>query len=309
MRPAARIGAFAALLAVVFAGAALAGDRIDPDVDDGAGGEAGGKATEGMNTHTETQTSSDEQAGAAPAASLPGLAVAQDGYRLELGETRLDPGAGTELSFRIADEHGATVEDFDLEHERRMHLIVVRRDFAGFKHLHPEQASDGSWSVELGPTLPGVHRVFADFSSGGASVTPAADLFVPGDFVPEALPEPALTADAGDSYEVEIEAGDPHAGETARVRFVVSRDGRELDGVEPYLGADGHLVALREGDQAFLHTHPEGSPGGPGPIAFSVSYPSAGRYRLFLQFRHGGEVRTAAFTQEVEPAGSEGSGQ
>jgi hypothetical protein len=72
-----------------------------------------------------------------------------------------------------------------------------------------------------------------------------------------------------------------------------------VDAVEPYLGADGHLVALREHDQAFLHTHPEGEPGGPGPIEFGVEYPTAGRYRLFLQFKHAGEVHTAEFTQEV----------
>ena len=28
--------------------------------------------------------------------------------------------------------------------------------------------------------------------------------------------------------------------------------------MEPYLGAKGHLVALREGDLAYLHIHPEG---------------------------------------------------
>jgi hypothetical protein len=90
------------------------------------------------------------------------------------------------------------------------------------------------------------------------------------------------------------------------VRFTITRDGQELDSVEPYLGADGHLVALREHDQAFLHTHPEGTPGGRGPISFRVEYPSAGRYRLFLQFKHAGEVRTAAFTQRVTGSGAGG---
>jgi hypothetical protein len=92
----------------------------------------------------------------------------------------------------------------------------------------------------------------------------------------------------------------PHAGETTPARFVVSKDGRPIDRVQPYLDADGHLVALREHDQAFLHTHPEGEPGGSGPIEFGVEYPTAGNYRLFLQFRHAGEVRTAEFTQTAE---------
>jgi hypothetical protein len=63
---------------------------------------------------------------------------------------------------------------------------------------------------------------------------------------------------------------------------------------EPYLGAGGHLVALREGDMAFLHVHPTGD----GP-SFGATFPTEGRYRLFLQFKHDGRVQTVAFTQAV----------
>jgi hypothetical protein len=64
--------------------------------------------------------------------------------------------------------------------------------------------------------------------------------------------------------------------------------------VEDSLGAKGHLVALRAGDLAYLHTHPAGD-----TISFETEFPSQGRYRLFLQFKHGGEVHTAAFTRAV----------
>jgi hypothetical protein len=73
----------------------------------------------------------------------------------------------------------------------------------------------------------------------------------------------------------------------------VTRDGRPVV-VEPYLGARGHLVALRDGDLAFLHVHPD-----PGRLRFMAAFPTAGRYRLFLQFRAEGRVHTAEFTQEV----------
>jgi hypothetical protein len=69
---------------------------------------------------------------------------------------------------------------------------------------------------------------------------------------------------------------------------------------EPYLGALGHLVAQREGDLAFLHVHPEDHEGCAGPeIAFHATFPSVGRYRLFLQFAHAGGVRTAGCTVMV----------
>jgi hypothetical protein len=82
--------------------------------------------------------------------------------------------------------------------------------------------------------------------------------------------------------------------------------------LQPYLAAYGHLVALRQGDLAYLHVHPDGEPGdgrtqaGPA-IVFHTVAPSAGTYRLYLDFQHEGVVRTAELTmtagQEVAPHG------
>jgi hypothetical protein len=289
-----RIASFAALLVAVFAVATVAGAELDPSVEEGEPAHEEGDAPTGGH---EVDTTAEPSEGEA----LPGLAVAEGAYRLVPEQTTLARGANT-YRFRILDADGATVEDFELEQNRRMHLIVVRRDFAGFQHLHPHQLADGSWEVDIELSEGGVYRAFADFETAGQTLTLGADLFVAGGFEPEPLPAVASTAEAGDGYEVALDSARPRAGETTDVDFTVSRNGRPVGSVEPYLGADGHLVALREHDQAYLHTHPEGEPGGSGPITFGVEYPSPGRYRLFLQFRHGGEVRTAAFTQEVNGA-------
>jgi hypothetical protein len=283
-----RIIGFGLVLAAVFAGAALAGAAIDPGVDDSDDGH--GEETMAMAGH--------EDAGQ-PATALPGLATAQDGYRLVPERTHFQAGDRAAFGFRIVDGSGATVRDFDVEHERRMHLILVRRDFENFQHLHPRQLDDGSWLAEADLAEGGVYRAFADFATGGESLTLATDVFVGGEFEPAPLPAPANVADAGDGYRVHIDSPQPSGGAATPVRFTVTRDGRPVDSVEPYLGADGHLVVLREHDLAFLHTHPQGEPGGAGPITFEVEYPTPGRYRLFLQFKHGGEVHTAAFTQEA----------
>ena len=298
MSAAVRIGAFAVVLAAIFAAAALAGAKLDPSVDEPEAGHDAG--SEPMADH---EASSGDEAHAGAAADLPGLSVAEAGYRFVPDETSVTSAPRAEYAFRIVGPDGETVREFEVEHERRMHLIVVRRDFEGFQHLHPEQLRDGTWTVELDARLPGVHRVFADFATAGRPLTLGTDLFVPGAFDPEPLPAVARTDDAGDGYEVAVDAP-AHGQGAGRVRFTITHNGRELRSVEPYLGADGHLVALREHDQAFLHTHPEGKPGGRGPISFQVEYPSAGRYRLFLQFKHAGEVRTAAFTREVTGSGA-----
>ena len=139
----------------------------------------------------------------------------------------------------------------------------------------------------------GAYRVFADFKHEGEARTLAADLTVSGAAHYRALPEPAVMANAGDGYEVRLNAGGVRAGREAGLDFSVSRDGRALE-TEPYLGARGHLVALREGDLAFLHVHPDED-----SLAFTAEFPTAGSYRLYLQFKHEGRVHTAEFTQRV----------
>ena len=62
-------------------------------------------------------------------------------------------------------------------------------------------------------------------------------------------------------------------------------------------------MALREGDLAYLHVHPDGAATAAGrpDVAFVAEVPSAGGYRLYLDFQHDGVVRTAEFN--VDAAG------
>jgi|SRR5215211_274393 len=279
----AKLAAFAAALVVLFGIALFAGATIGPKRDGGSssamGSEAGGH---GMN-----------QAATTTPDPVRGLAVSQDGLKLALLTVNLDRGRPGQLSFAILGSGGSPVRDFDVEHEKRMHLIVVRRDGTGFQHLHPKLASDGTWRAPLTLADAGSYRVFADFSRAGEAHTLAADLTVdgPADYRP--LPEPATAADAGHGYRVEIDAPAVSAGSEAELRFAVTKDGEPV-APEPYLGARGHLVALREGDLAYLHVHPDED-----SLAFMSEFPTDGRYRLYLQFKHGGAVHTAEFTQDV----------
>jgi hypothetical protein len=290
MSVAARLAGFAAILALVFGGAALAGGRIDADPA-APEPEAAGAAGMGAMAGAEDAHGADGTAGAPQ--TVRGLAVSADGLTLELARTTARPGEPFDLAFRIAGRRGRTVRAFDVEHTKRMHLIVVRRDMTAFQHLHPVQRPDGSWSVPATLRDPGSYRVFADFSAGGTARTLAADLTADGAVRSRALPAPASVADAGGGLRVRLAPGTTRAGEEADLRFTVTRGGRPV-AVEDYLGAKGHLVALREGDLAFLHVHPDER-----RLQFMAELPTAGRYRLFLQFKAGGRVHTAAFSREV----------
>lgn len=230
-----------------------------------------------------------------------GLMTAQDGYRLVLEPTAEQPGRDRPIAFRIEGPDGRPVTAYDVAHDKRLHLIAVRRDFRGFQHVHPELGNDGVWRVSLDLTA-GAWRIFADFKpTGGEALTLGTDLAVPGT-VPAREDLPVSRVATVDGYTVTL-TGDLVAGEHSMLTLDVSRDGVPVTDLQPYLGAYGHLVALREGDLAYLHVHPSGEPGdgetpaGPA-IEFGAEVPSPGGYHLYLDFRHDGVVRTAQFALE-----------
>ena len=226
-----------------------------------------------------------------------GLAVSASGMTVELQRAELPRDRRAEIAFRIVDSDGRPVREFDTEHEKQMHLIVVRRDLTGFQHLHPSLDADGTWRAATTIPEAGSYRIFADFSTGGEAHTLASDLAVDGQVDWQDLPPETNTAQTDDGYDVELAGDSRSAGRESELRFTVTRDGQPV-AVESYLGAGGHLVALREGDLAYLHIHPTGGPGS-GPVSFMTEFPTEGRYRLFLQFKHEGKVHTAAFTRDV----------
>jgi len=255
--------------------------------------------------HSEQHAPAGEHAPAPAAAAdhLPGgLQVTQDGYRLTPMTATLAPGRREPFRFRILGPDGAPVTRYTPNHDKDLHLIVVRRDLSGFQHVHPSLGADGTWSVPLGVAAAGQYRVLADFQPAGRSegLTLGVDVAAPGDYRPVPLPSVSRTARV-DGYTVTLE-GELTPGTSSELTLTIARDGVPVTDLEPYLGAYGHLVALRDGDLAYLHVHPGDGRGAAGPqIRFLAEVPSAGAYRLYLDFQHGGRVRTAEFTATAGP--------
>ncbi|MGV9313207.1 hypothetical protein ACWDR0_13580 [Streptomyces sp. NPDC003691] len=266
-----------------------------------------GHGTHGGHSGHEGHAGHGKHAGhAGHAAARPGgLSVSESGYTLEFDSVILPAGPQT-VSFRITGPDGRPVTDFTPEHEKTLHLIAVRRDTAGFQHVHPVMDHHGTWTVEL--TLePGAWRFFADIHPTGhdGTITLGIDASVAGQYDPRPLPEATRTARTGE-YTVAL-GGELLPGAASDLTLTVSRNGSPVTDLQPYLGAYGHLVALRVGDLGYLHVHPEGEPGDgvtePGPgITFMAAAPSAGTYRLYLDFQHEGTVRTAEFTVRTASA-------
>ncbi|TDV53700.1 hypothetical protein [Actinophytocola oryzae] len=280
-----RIGGLTLVVAAVFGGAYGIGQLSGPIGNQPAAAEE----HDGM--------AEQEGHGAEHTAPVPkGLQVSQDGTSLQVLSSGLAAGTPSDFAFRIVGPDGHAVTKFAETHDRNMHLIVARRDLSGFRHVHPEMAADGTWRVPLTLAGAGDYRVFADFLLPGAEdgLTLGADVPVSGAYTPVPLPAPALTY-AVDDYRVTL-SGELTPGTTSRLTLTVDRNSVPVTDLQPYLGAYGHLVALRQGDLAYLHVHPEESKRAGPSIVFYAEVPSTGTYRLFLDFRHGDVVRTAEFT-------------
>lgn len=301
MSVAARLAVFALAVTVVFGTAVAAGRAVDPvhdevadmaDMADTMGASMGDDHGAGDSGGSGGHEAMEGQA------AVGGLSIVDDELRLEVDDTVLAAGAPRPFTFRIFDEHGDVVTDFDPEQGGvELHLVVVGRDLSGFQHLHPQMAPDGTWSTPLALVSPGASRAFVDVTVEGRPHTLGVDLLAPGNFTPQPLPPPS-TSSVVDGYEVRFTSPDPVAGKEVELSFAVERGGVPVTDLEPYLGARGHLVGLRQGDLAYLHLHPEEA-AGDDTIVFAGSFPSPGAYRLFLQFQHEGVVRAVPFTMEV----------
>jgi hypothetical protein len=299
-----RLGAFAGALALAFGAAFAIGSAVDPiaAADEAPSAPAHGEEMGGM------EQSADHGGHDAGGGQLPGLAVSDAGYTFTPATTFFTSGAKTQLRFTIQGPDGKPVTKYTRTHEKDLHLIVVRRDLSGFHHVHPRMDATGTWSIPFTFTAGGTWRLYADFQPAGLdrTITLGTDVNVSGRYVPVPVAEPAASY-SFDGYDVTLQ-GTPAAGKESELTFRVSRGGKPVTDLQPYLGAFGHLVSLRGGDLAYLHNHPAqhaeaGMKGGP-EITFATTFPTAGTYSLFLDFQHAGAVHTAEFTVKVGSTGT-----
>jgi hypothetical protein len=234
-----------------------------------------------------------------------GLSDTKDGYRLTSKDTALPSGKEAAYRFTVTGPDGKPVTDFALDQTKRMHFYAIRSDLTGFQHLHPTMAADGAWSADLASLTPGSWRLFASFtpaagSSKGKDFVLSRTVTVPGNATKTPLPTPAGSTQV-DGYTVTVK-GEPMAGMAHPLTVSITKDGKPVTDLQPYLDTYAHLTAFHEGDAAFAHLHPTtkltGDHGGPD-LTFHAELPTSGNWRLFLQFQTGGTLHTAALTLRV----------
>lgn len=221
----------------------------------------------------------------------------------------------SEYSFKVVDEQGNTLKDYAITHTKQMHIIVVRKDLAYFEHMHPDfDPATGTFTLQnLSFPSDGDYRIFADFAPAGGqmdamgvplSVTLSED--VAAGNVANYTPQPIGTEEKTktfDSLKVTLGThGTLTSGAENMLMFSLKdANGKPVTDLEPYLGALGHSVILRETSLDFIHAHPmeDVSSQQTGTVDFMVYFPKAGKYKVFTQFQRAGKVITTDFVVTV----------
>jgi hypothetical protein len=208
------------------------------------------------------------------------------------------PHEPVELMFRIRDpKTGSPVRRFEVVHEKLFHMFVVSQDLNFFLHDHPAVSDDGTFRYRAALPKSGMYRLLADYyPSGGTPQLTAKTIFVPGGTLLPAHLEPDAAAKHTENLDVELTMEPPVP--LAGLKTMLFLHLKPADGLEPYLGAWGHMLAASDDLIDLIHTHPFLADGGP-QVQFNVIFPRARVYRLWVQFQRKGVVNTAVFTVPV----------
>lgn len=209
----------------------------------------------------------------------------------------------TTVTIQIQDSGGKPIDDFDLNHEKKMHLIAVSKDLSYYRHLHPEYKGKGLFTVSTQFPSGGDYRLFADFKpSGKENLVKSYTLTVQGDAAPPVAiePEGAWTKTI-DGNEVTLNIDHLMAGMELNLTYTFKDAATKtpIQDLQPYLGAVGHVVILDANADQYLHVHPTDEKSTGPEAKFMTTFPKSGVYKIWGEFQRGGKVFTVPFVVKV----------
>jgi Cu+-exporting ATPase len=212
---------------------------------------------------------------------------------------------------------GKPVTNLALEHEKLMHLVIVSRDLTYFAHVHPDSTGKpGEFAIAHIFPAQGDYVLYDEFAqTNGEDETHRFDLKVGGANSPPAQLTPNIAPAEADGYKVWLTPSSPtRAGEQSTFVLEVTRDGKPVTDLQPYLAAAAHIVILDQKADGFQHTH--AWPGQTPPkdemaamaalpanfgsdSVFIASFDKPGLYKIWAQFSHQGQIITVSWVVPV----------
>jgi hypothetical protein len=189
----------------------------------------------------------------------------------------------------------------DVEHEKKIHLIIVSNDLSWFDHIHPEFQSDGSYTVSETFPAAGDYTLFADYIPSGANHQLEKIPFsVSGDKKANVALGAQRLSGKADGYELTI-TNESGFVTNNQLHFgaAITKDGKEIPAneLENYLGAKAHVVIIGLDSKEYMHVHPEVTD---GKFDLHTMFEKPGMYKGWFQFQTNGQVHTIDFVLQVK---------
>ncbi|QOY92273.1 hypothetical protein IRI77_36875 [Paludibaculum fermentans] len=224
-------------------------------------------------------------------------------YRLLLDITpsAWKPGQPVRMRFEIRDPHtNQRVTKLQVIHEKLFHLFIVSGDLTFFAHEHPEPQPDGTLLFETVLPKAGFYRILGDFyPEGGTPQLAVLSILSAGSGqISFATPRLAAQTSPQSATNLKVALRTEPAAPIAGLKTMLFFELEPGNGLEPYLGAWGHMLVASADLIDLIHTHPFLASGGPN-LQFNVVFPRPGMHRLWVQFQRLGVVNTAVFTVPV----------
>ncbi|HET9341325.1 MAG TPA: hypothetical protein VFO25_00250 [Candidatus Eremiobacteraceae bacterium] len=227
-------------------------------------------------------------------------------------------GSGLTRSLAIEEQGvhtGARVRSFDVDMQKRIHLIIVSEDLSQFMHIHPTLDSAGTFRITTTFPGPGVYHLYADTDPAGFGHAVFRFDVPVGDARPATSSRrfsPIDKATVGD-YVVRLSTDRVKASVDTPMLISIMKDGEPASDLHPYLGAYAHIVAIGAADLSYTHIHAmdmdsmmsgahvasgSGLPASaavPATMPVHIVLPHPGLYKVWVEFTGGSRVYAAPF--------------
>lgn len=232
-----------------------------------------------------------------------GTAAAKAQAQWKLSSDKPEAKQQTTLSLQIKDQNGKPIEQFDISHEKKMHLIVVSKDLSYFDHIHPEYKGNGTFEVTTAFPAGGEYKLVADFiPTGIGAMTQTHWVQVQGAAAPSATIQPDTNkTKLVDGKAVTFTTDKLAAGKETVLNFHMEEaDSRKpITNLQPYLGAVGHVVIMSADTEQYLHVHPMDEKAAGPDAKFMTTFPKPGTYKIWGQFQRDGKLFIASYVVQV----------
>lgn len=236
--------------------------------------------------------------------------VAEVGTRITADDVKANwkiesaPGDEQRIQLKILKNDGQPINDFEITHEKLLHLIIVSKDLSYFNHIHPEYKGNGLFEITNNFPAGGQYKLIADFEpSDGNSMTKTAWVDVEGSekaSVPVVVDDDLVKSVDGNRVVLTMDSAEANKELTLKFSITDEKTNQPITDLEPYLGAIGHVVVLSEDGERYLHVHAvEGQGSGPEAL-FETEFPKSGVYKIWLQFQRDNQVFTVPYVIKVD---------